>query len=140
MATPDRTADRGPCTGAEQPAANRPLPGIIGVRATGEGQYQSCGKPARGNQTRRHLSQSFSTSFAPGNLRPVQSYKPPIFPATQKTLLDLWRKRTGQRSEFSVGRSRAHPASASEVMLHNVRSLGCIPAVSPLGRNTESPS
>jgi hypothetical protein len=48
MTAADRAADRGPGPGAEQPAANRPLRGIVGVRATGEGQYQPSGNPTRG--------------------------------------------------------------------------------------------
>src|SRR5215467_5887053 len=35
-------------------------------------------------------------------------------PAAQKTLLDLWRQRTCQRTALSVERPRAHRASESE--------------------------
>jgi hypothetical protein len=58
MSAPDRTADRGPGPGAEQPAADRALAGVIGIGAARQRQYQARGNPAGGDQTLRHMVHS----------------------------------------------------------------------------------
>jgi hypothetical protein len=58
MSAPDRTADRSPGTGAEQPAAHRALPGVIGIGAARQRQHQARGNPAGGNPTLRHMVHS----------------------------------------------------------------------------------
>jgi hypothetical protein len=138
MAAADRTADRRPGTGAEQPAANRPLPGVIGVRAGRQHQYQPRCNPARCKQTRCHvfiLSKSFraETTIAPPSGSQAVGFPPrrkttlfsiPIHASHERLYTDLPFEGSGGPEEAGY-RQRINPRKS---ISDNVRSIFGIPA------------
>jgi hypothetical protein len=97
MSAADGAAYRGPGAGAEQPAADRALRGIVGVRTTGQRENQCHGSSAAGNRALRHLIPSLQVSEPKTTHRSAD--KPSISGGTE-TLLDLPCRRMGHTNVF----------------------------------------
>jgi hypothetical protein len=97
MSAAGGTTYSGPGAGAEQPAADRALRGIVGVRATGQRQNQCHGSSAADNRAFRHLIPSLQVSEPKTTDRSAD--KPSISGVTE-TLLELRCRRMGHTNVF----------------------------------------